>query len=136
MCIARPISGYKGLVETCRERTEELGISRLELDRIAGLPSGYSAKLLGREGVKRKKRLWPIGLESMLGVLGLKVLLVEDEAATARTLALREPVVGAQQRFGNTSRISATLPPPASQPASPPQLRIVSKRPARGGKYG
>ena len=92
MCIARPISGYKGLVETCRARAEELGISRLELDRLSGLPSGYAAKLLGKEGCKRKKRMWPIGLESMLGVLGLKVFLIEDEAATKRTLALREPV--------------------------------------------
>jgi len=72
----------------------------------------------------------------MLGVLGLKVFLIEDEAATARTLALRTPVDRANQRFGNTCRISAKLLPPPSQPASPPQLRIVSRRPARGGKYG
>jgi hypothetical protein len=30
----------------------------------------------------------------MLGVLGLTILLIEDEAATARTLALRTPVQG------------------------------------------
>jgi hypothetical protein len=46
MCIARPIPGYKGLVETCRQRADELAISRLELDRLAGLPSGCSSKLL------------------------------------------------------------------------------------------
>jgi hypothetical protein len=72
------------------------GLSRLELDRLAELPSGYSAKLLGRDGAgEKQKRLWPIGLEAMLGTLGLKVLLIEDEAATARTLALRTPVVRA-----------------------------------------
>ena len=56
-CIARPVTGYKGLVETCRQRAIEMAISRLELDRLAGLPSGYSAKLLGNDdGVPRKKK--------------------------------------------------------------------------------
>src|ERR1700676_1054575 len=36
--------------------------------------------------------MWSASLEAMLGVLGLKILLIEDDAATARTLALREPV--------------------------------------------
>jgi hypothetical protein len=43
--------------------------------------------------------MWPIGLEAMLGVLGLKILLIEDETATARTLALRTPVDRANQRI-------------------------------------
>src|SRR5712671_6943920 len=134
MSIAQPIPGYKGLVETCRQRADELGLSGLELDRIAGLPAGYSAKLLGKDGAgKKKKRMWPVGLELMLATLGLKMILIADETAAARTLALRTPVDRAQQRFGN---LSARLLPPPSQPASPPQLRIVSKRPARGSKYG
>jgi hypothetical protein len=45
----------------------------------------------------------------MLGVLGLRVLLIEDDVATARTLALRTPVDRANQRFGNVCRISAKL---------------------------
>jgi hypothetical protein len=54
--------------------------------------------------------MWPIGLEAMLGTLGLNVLLIDDEAATARTLALREPVDRAQQRFGNVQRASPAGP--------------------------
>jgi hypothetical protein len=92
------------------------------------LPSGYSAKLLGRDGAGEK---WPIGLKAMLGALGLNVFLIEDEAATARTLALRTPVDRANQRFGNVCRISATLLAPPSQPTV-----VSAKRPARGGKYG
>jgi hypothetical protein len=135
MSIARPVQGYKGLVETCRQRADELAISRLEIDRLAGLPTGYSGKLLGRDGSGPKaKRLWPIGLEAMLGVLGLQILLIEDPAATARTLALREPVDRRQQRFGNCCRISATLLP-APQTNSPPNLTIVAKHPGRGSKY-
>jgi hypothetical protein len=121
MSIARPIPGYRGLVETCRARADELGISRLEIDRLAGLPDGYSAKLLGKGNSTKKKkaRLWPIGLEGMLAVLGLRMLLIEDEAATARTLAHRTPVDRRQQRFGNVSRLSSApaLPSPEAAPA-------------------
>jgi hypothetical protein len=113
--LGRVFTDYQTLVETCRQRADEIGISRLELDRLAGLPQGYSGKLLGRDGAGAKqKRMWPIGLEALLGTLGLKVLLIEDEAATARTLSLRTPVDRAQQRFGNVSRIGSVpaLPPP------------------------
>jgi hypothetical protein len=135
MSIARPIAGYRGFVEICRQRAEELALSRLEIDRLAGLPTGYASKLLGRDGAgPKKKRLWPIGLESMLGVLGLKILIIEDEVATARTLALRDPVHVRQQRFGNVCRLSAKMLP-SPQPSNPPTLTIVSKR--RGcRKYG
>jgi hypothetical protein len=134
--LGRLVPDYRTLLETCRERAEELEISRSEIDRLGGLPAGYAGKLLGREGVKRKKRMWPGSLEAMLGVLGLKILVIEDEAATALTLARREPVDRAQQRFGNVCRISATLLPKPSQPASPPLLRVVEKRAPRGSKYG
>jgi hypothetical protein len=64
-------------------------------------------------------------------------ILIEDEAAAARTIALRTPVDRANQRFGNVCRISATLLAPPSQAASPPLLTVVAaKRSARGGKYG
>jgi hypothetical protein len=84
----------------------------LEIDRLGGLPTGYAGKLLGKDGVapgRKHKKMWPVALELMLGVLGLKILLIEDDAATARTLALRTPVDRANQRFGNVCRISATL---------------------------
>jgi hypothetical protein len=148
MSIARPISDYRTLVETCRARAAELELSREEIDRISGLPDGYAGKLLGRAGTlpgpsKKKKKMWPTSLELMLGTLGLNMLLVVDEAATARTLALRRaPVDRSNQRFGNVCRISATLlpPPPAdAAPAphnGPPALSIVRAGTRRGGKYG
>jgi hypothetical protein len=134
--LGRTISDYRTLVETCRARADELGISRLEIDRLGGLPAGYAGKLLGKDGADgRKKKMWPIALESMLGVLGLKILLIEDDAATARTLALRTPVDRANQRFGNVCRISAKLLPKPSQTASPPLLTIVADKRRRGSKY-
>jgi len=109
----------------------------LELDRLAGLPVGYSSKILGKqEHSKDPKRIWPIGLEAMLGALCLKVILIQDDAATARTLALREkPVNRSNQRFGNVSRLTPKLLPPPSQPASPPRLTVVAAK-RRGSKYG
>jgi hypothetical protein len=142
--LGRLITDYRTLVETCRARADELELSRLEIDRLGGLPTGYSGKLLGKDAVddvsfprkKNSKKIWPVALESMLGVLGLKILLIEDAEATARTLALRTPVDRAQQRFGNVCRLSPKLLPPPSQPVSPPRLTVVStKRSVRGGKY-
>jgi hypothetical protein len=136
--VGQLFTGYGTLIESCRVRCDQLALSRAELDRLSGLPDGYSAKLLGRDGCgPRQKRVWPVSLDVMLRALGLAVILIEDEAATARTLALRTPVQSNQQRFGNISRISATLLPPPSQPVSPPLLTVVAaKRSARGGKYG
>jgi hypothetical protein len=78
--------------------------------------------------------MWPVGFESMLGVLGLKILLIEDEAATARTLALRTPVDRSNQRFGNVSRLTPKLPAPAPQLAGPPPSLTIVRSGVR--KYG
>ena len=138
--LGRLITDYRGLVEACRARADELAISRLEIDRLGGLPVGYAGKLLGKDGAlpgKEHKKMWPRSLELMLGVLGLKILLIEDNVATARTLALRTPVDRANQRFGNVCRLSAKLLPPPSKKASPPTLRVVPQTKRRGvTKYG
>jgi hypothetical protein len=120
--VAQVFTSYSTLIETCRVRCDQLELSRAELDRLSGLPDGYSSKLLGRDGCgQRQKRVWPVSLDAMLGALGLQVILIENEAALARTLARREkPVNRSQQRFGNVSRISAVpaLPPPESKEAT------------------
>jgi hypothetical protein len=133
--VAQVFTSYSTLIETCRIRCNQLELSRAELDRLSGLPDGYSAKLLGRDGCgQRQKRAWPISLEALLGALGLKVILIIDEQATARTLALRTPVDRANQRFGNVSRLTPKLlASSAPQPTLPPA--IVSPR-RRGSKHG
>src|SRR5437868_13877845 len=100
--LGRLISDYGGLLEAFRERAKELEISRQGIDSIAGWADGYAGKLLSTgEAAKRRKRIGPLSLELMLGALGLKMILVEDPEATARTLAKRDPVDHRQQRFGN-----------------------------------
>jgi len=81
----------------------------------------------------------------MLQALGLRLLIVEDEAATATTLSSREPVDARQQRFGNTcnskpqprikDRSSAKIPAPPPPPVSRAHLRVIQGK-RRGGKYG
>jgi hypothetical protein len=64
--LGRVFSDYQTLVETCRARADELGISRLEIDRLGGLPTGYAGKLLGKDGGapgRKHKKMWPIALE-------------------------------------------------------------------------
>jgi hypothetical protein len=137
--LGRMITDYRGLVDACRARADELDLSRLEIDRLGGLPVGYAGKLLGRDGGapgRKHKKMWPIALESMLGVLGLKILLIEDDVATARTLALRSPVDRSNQRFGNVSRLTPKLLGAPPQPGGPPALMIVTGERKRGGKYG
>jgi hypothetical protein len=139
-CIARPVTGYKGLIETCRQRATELALSRLELDRISGLPAGYSAKLLGKDDcVPRKKRMWPASLEAILGTLGLQIIVIEDYAATSRTLSRRVPVDQANQRFDNKCN-SKTVPKLAAHVKEPAvisraHLRVIQGK-RRGSKYG
>lgn len=75
--------------------------------------------------------MWPVSLEAILETLGLKILVIEDEVAAARTLARREPVQQHQQRFGNASRLATK-----QLSAPPPALSIVRTGTRRGSKYG
>lgn len=98
--LGRSISDYDGLMQTFRARANDLELSREEIDRIAGWADGYAGKVLSNGHAKKPKRVVPRSLDLLLGVLGLKIILIEDTAAAARTLALRVPVDKSQQRFG------------------------------------
>jgi hypothetical protein len=119
--LGRIIHNYRALVETCQQRAIDLEISRSEIDRLAGFTAGYAGKLLGNGHSVRPKQMWPTSLDLMLGVLGLRILLIEDEAATARTLALRTPVTSSHQRFGNRSNVKSlpSIESPEVRPVSP-----------------
>jgi hypothetical protein len=133
---ARVVYHYPAFIEAIRDRTVDLQISRLEIDRIAGLPIGFSGKALSRNPVKR------IGLASLgplLETLGLIVMIVEDPAARDRTLARRAPVDVNNQRFDNkcNSKQMPKIAAPAKEPAaaSRAHLRVIQGK-RRGSKYG
>jgi hypothetical protein len=64
-----------------RARSDELAVSRAELDSLSGLQSGYCSKLLSPVPIKQ------VGMESLgplLTVLGVKLIMVEDLDALRR----------------------------------------------------
>ena len=70
-----PIRSMPELVEALRMRRDELNISHETIDSIAGLQSGYTSKLLAPKPIKN---LGPMSFGSILGALGLAVVVVPD----------------------------------------------------------
>ena len=85
------------LRQAINDRREELGISLLALDHVSGCQSGYSAKLLARRAPI--KGLGELSLPTLLGALGLHLVLVSDDAAIPRvTLNVMEERLAEQRR--------------------------------------
>jgi hypothetical protein len=76
-----PIRSMPELIEALRARRDSLNISHETIDSIAGLQSGYTSKLLAPKPIKN---LGPMSFGSLLGALGLAVVVVEDPAAVVR----------------------------------------------------
>jgi len=132
--LGRIINDYESLIEVCRQRADELAISRECIDGLSGCAPGLAGKILGH---RQAKKLGPTTLKPILQVLGLRLLAIEDDRETALTLAVREPVQSSQQRFNNVSRLTPKLLAAAPQPAGVPSLTIVTGGRKRGvTKYG
>src|SRR6476661_2571382 len=95
---ARPCADYAELISALRDRAAALELSRLAIDERAGFHTGYTGKLLAASPARI---FGPVSLGPTLETLGLCMLLVEDTAATAATLAVRTPVDASNQRMGN-----------------------------------
>jgi hypothetical protein len=98
----RVCNDYADLISGLRDRTVEMRISREEIASIAGLTAGYAGKLLSPS-----KILGPISMGPTLETLGLRLMLVEDTSAAARTIERRKPVKPNRRRFGNKNLATA-----------------------------
>jgi hypothetical protein len=81
------LRGYDEMWSSIRRRAAELGVTREELDGLAGASSGYMGKLLGAAQVKR------FGKHSLgwtLGAIGTYLALVEDPGQRARLKAVAD----------------------------------------------
>lgn len=78
------IRTYDELHAALRARAEALQVTRLSMDEVAGLPSGYSGKVLSPSQVKL---IGKHSLGALLGVLGVMLVLTEDPEAFARFAA-------------------------------------------------
>ena len=90
---------YPGMLTAIRTRVNELAINGERFDEFAGLPRGYLSKLVGANPIRS------IGRTSMgpvFGALGIRCIIVEDEAATARLKSRLQP------RNNSFSRVTCT----------------------------
>jgi hypothetical protein len=125
--LGRIVNDYESLIEVCRQRAAELELSREGIDVLSGCAPGLAGKILGHRQIKK---LGPTTLKPVLQVLGLKLLVIEDDREASLTLSIREPVKSSQQRFGNVSRLTPKL-------LASPSLTVVNGGRKRGvTKYG
>ena len=97
------ITSYDGLVDMLRERADELGATREQIDYVGGLQQGYCGKLLGPRHVRTLGR---VSFGCILQALGIRLVAIPDEHALARVahhygrrraIAASEPQAGAGQ---------------------------------------
>jgi len=75
------VNSYEQMLAVLRSRVNELQIKGVDFDDFAGLPLGYLSKLIGARPIRR------LGMTSfgpVLAGLGLRLLVIEDNAATER----------------------------------------------------
>jgi hypothetical protein len=75
------VRSWNDLHAALRARAESLNVSRLVLDELSGLQSGYASKLLAPVPIRHFGR---VSLGAMLGALGPKLVVQEDKEALAR----------------------------------------------------
>jgi hypothetical protein len=96
------IRSYADPRQVLSRRAHDLDVSRLVLDEVAGMPSGYCGKLLGKGQVKT---LGPVSMGPILGALGLVLVVVEDTEQLERVrpkLTKRKIRVVAARSAGET----------------------------------
>src|SRR5882757_4712345 len=76
---------YRGLRHALRDRTDEMGFTREDLDHLSGNQPGYSGKLLGRAQIKKFGKQ---SLGNVLGAVGTYLALVEDPEQIAKLKAV------------------------------------------------
>jgi hypothetical protein len=79
-------SDYDGMLQALRARAEQRKVATTSeaIADVSGLPDKYMQKLIGSKPVRR---IGMISLGPILGVLGVKLVMVEDPAALARFAA-------------------------------------------------
>ena len=75
------VTDAEGLIEALRARKNELELANSAVDELGGLCAGHADKVLGPS---RTKGLTAMTLDTLLGVLALKLVVIEDPEAAAR----------------------------------------------------
>lgn len=128
------ITDEADLVAALRARAEELNVSRSEIDRVAGLPSGYAGKMLCIPPIKYAG---PQSFWNVCGALGLAVQLVVDPATTAKfagKMDQRDSKASRLRRMIQKSKIPWLLTPETARELA--ILSIASMTPAQRKRRG
>lgn len=99
--IYRVVTDMEGLQEAFRDRVEDLNVSRIELDAVAGFTPGYASKLLCDPPMKFVGRN---SLPKMLKGTGLALALVVDDGKFGKA------VTKASKRKYKIGRIKLAAP--------------------------
>jgi hypothetical protein len=79
---------YVDVLLAFRARAEELGLSRLTIDYLGGLPHGQAGRILSPfEG----RRMGAVSLSKMCRALAVKIVIVDDPVQRARNAEQAEP---------------------------------------------
>jgi hypothetical protein len=78
------VTNYEQLLQAIRNRRDTLLVTHHTLDALSGLPDGYVSKLLCDPPMKH---LGAISFGSVLGVLGLRLVVEVDDEALAKVRA-------------------------------------------------
>ncbi len=120
---------YNALQRALRARASKLPLTRRDLDEASGLANGFCGGALAENFTRR---LAAQNLYSLLGALGLALIVVDDSAATARVSKIvnRFPQRHESQcRWGNMAARTGKQAKAAKE-ASRPKSRAIKKRAA------
>jgi hypothetical protein len=79
--ILAEFTDYDGMLAAVRSRVAELQVNGERFDEYAGLPKGYLSKLIG---VRPSRGLGKLSLGLVMNGLGMSLLAIENQEATAR----------------------------------------------------
>src|SRR5436190_22753207 len=101
---AQPVSvgQYAELIRAIRNRMMQLEVTYETVEQIAGLQSGYLAKIISNPDADHpKKRLGPYTMFLILGALGMRAGLYEDPEAMA---LVKSRLIKRRYRLATASR--------------------------------
>jgi hypothetical protein len=128
------VRSYDDLHAALRARAEHLNISRETIDEIAGFQPFYAAKLLAP---KPHRKLGKMSFSAMLGALGCRLLLVEEEPETLEKLRERwVQRVEAQVRWRETEPHNTPPDEDAERLSTPDEPELKSRFFAALGALG
>lgn len=84
------VRSYHELIAVLRTRADELDLTREAIEVGANLQPGYAAKLLAQVPIKG---LGPLSLGPLLGILGLKLVVIEDREVLRSQFPKRKRVM-------------------------------------------